>query len=88
MTTPQKVIYPQNFDISLIILAEIPVDEAKLSISRALSESKTIHSFVSLRSSTKGKYLSYTYNIDVESKEHLEKTYASLRDIPGLRFAL
>lgn len=86
--TQQQVIYPQNFDIKLIIAAEIPNEEAKRNISQALSESKTVHSFVNIRSSGKGNYLSYCYNIDIESKEHLEKTYALLKQIPGLKFAL
>jgi putative lipoic acid-binding regulatory protein len=47
-----------------------------------------VHSFVNVRSSGKGNYLSYCYNIDIESKEHLERTYALLRTIPGLKFAL
>ena len=84
----KKVIYPQNFDIKLIIAAEIAMEEAKRNISQALSESQTVHSFVNVRSSTKGNYISYCYNIDIESKEHLERTYALLRTIPGLKFAL
>ena len=84
----QKVSYPQNFDIKLIIAAEIAMEDAKRNISQALSESRTVHSFVNVRSSGKGNYLSYCYNIDIESKEHLERTYALLRTIPGLKFAL
>ena len=84
----KKVIYPQNFDIKLIIAAEIEMEEAKRNISQALSESQTVHSFVNVRSSGKGNYLSYCYNIDIESKEHLERTYALLKTIPGLKFAL
>ena len=87
-TTNGKVNYPQNFDIKLIIAAEIAMKEAKRNISQALSESRTVHSFVNVRSSGKGNYLSYCYNIDIESKEHLERTYALLRTIPGLKFAL
>ena len=89
MLSEQKdIVYPQNFDIKLIIAAEIPQEEAKQHISHALNESQTVHSFVNVRSSNKGNYLSYCYNIDIESKEHLERTYALLRTIPGLKFAL
>jgi len=87
-TQGQQVNYPQNFDIKLIISAEIPMEDAKRYISQALNESRTVHSFVNVRSSGKGKYLSYCYNIDIESKTHLENTYALLRNIPGLQFAL
>ena len=89
MTEPQQtVIYPQNFDIKLIISAEIPIEEAKRNISQALSQSQAVHSFVNVRSSGNGNYISYCYNIDIESKEHLERTYALLKQIPGLKFAL
>ena len=86
--TEEKLQFPQNFDIKLIISAEFPIEEAKRNISQTLSESKTVHSFVNVRSSGKGNYISYCYNIDVESKEHLERTYALLKQIPGLKFAL
>ena len=86
--TEKKVEYPQNFDIKLIIAADIALEEAKQNISKARSEAKTVHSFVNVRSSGKGNYLSYCYNIDIESKEHLERTYALFRTIPGLKFAL
>ena len=86
--TEEKLQFPQNFDIKLIISAEFPIEEAKRNISQTLSESKTAHSFVNVRSSGKGNYISYCYNIDVESKEHLERTYALLKQIPGLKFAL
>ena len=67
MTDTQKqVLYPQNFDIKLIIAAEIPIEEAKQNISQALNESQTVHSFVNVRSSGKGNYFSYCYNIDIE----------------------
>lgn len=89
MTTQQETVdYPQNFDIKLIISAEIAMDDAKRNISHALSESKTVHSFVNVRSSGKGNYISYCYNIDIESKEHLERTYTLLKALPGLKFAL
>ena len=88
MSAQQKLIYPQNFDIKLIVSAEISHEETKRNISQALSESKTVHSFVCVRSSGKGNYMSYCYNIDIESKEHLERTYALLKQIPGLKFAI
>ena len=91
MTTQEaeeKIQFPQNFDIKLIVTAEIPTEETKRNISQALSEGRTVHSFVNVRSSGKGNYLSYCYNVDIESKEHLEKTYALLKQIPGLKFAL
>jgi len=84
----QQLTYPKNFDIKLIISAEIPIEDAKRNISQAFNEGQTVHSFVNVRSSGKGNYFSYCYNIDIESQAHLESVYAILRNVPGLKFAL
>jgi putative lipoic acid-binding regulatory protein len=84
----QQLTYPQNFDIKLIISAEISIEDAKRNISQAFNEGQTVHSFVNVRSSGKGNYFSYCYNIDIESQAHLESVYAILKNVPGLKFAL
>lgn len=53
-----------------------------------MSRCKVVHSFVSVSASAKGSYYSYCYNIDIDSKEHLDHTYEMLRELPGLKFAL
>ena len=83
-----EIQYPQNFDIKLIISAEIPTDETKKSIAKVFTQYKVVFSFVNVRASAKGNYLSYAYNIDIDSREQMEQTYAALKDVPGLKFAL
>ena len=83
-----KIEYPQNFDIKLVVAASYPQDGTKQAINRILSECKVVHNFVNVRASTKGNYLSYAYNIDIESKEQLDQTYQALTQVPGLKFAL
>ena len=91
MTEPEvkeKLIFPQNFDIKVIVAASVPVDESKASISQAFSKCKVVHSFVSVRSSTKGNYITYTYNIDLDSQEQMNAVYDALKQVPGIKFAL
>ena len=88
MTKEAKIEYPQNFDIKLVVAASYPQYDTKQAISRILSECKVVHNFVNVRASTKGNYLSYAYNIDIESKEQLDQTYQALTQVPGLKFAL
>lgn len=83
-----QVEYPQNFDIKIVIVSKISMEEAKRNISSVFDRCHVVHSFVDVRSSAKGNYYSYCYNIDIESKEHLERTYKSLRSLPGLKFAI
>ena len=89
MTEPEeKLIFPQNFDIKVIVAASVPVDESKASISQAFSKCKVVHSFVSVRSSTKGNYSTYTYNIDLDSQEQMNAVYDALKQVSGIKFAL
>lgn len=84
----EKLIFPQNFDIKVIVAASMPVEESKVNIGRVFSECKAVHSFVSVRSSNKGNYITYTYNIDIESQEQMNAVYDALKQVPEIKFAL
>ena len=84
----EKIQFPQNFDIKVIVAASIPVEESKANISRVFSECKAVHSFVSVRSSAKGNYITYTYNIDIESQAQMNAVYDALKQVPAIKFAL
>lgn len=88
MGQTQKLIFPQNFDIKVIVAASVPIDETKTNLSRVFSDCKTVHSFVSARSSAKGNYITYTYNIDLDSQEQMNAVYDALQKVPGIKFAL
>ena len=85
---PEKLIFPQNFDIKVIVAAMVPIEECKANISRVFSECKTVHSFVSARASAKGNYITYTYNIDLDSQEQMNAVYDGLKSVPEIKFAL
>ena len=85
---PEKLIFPQNFDIKVIVAAMVPIEESKANISRVFSECKTVHSFVSARASAKGNYITNTYNIDLDSQEQMNAVYDGLKSVPEIKFAL
>lgn len=85
---PEKIIFPQNFDIKVIVAATVPIEESKANISRVFSDCKTVHSFVSARTSAKGNYITYTYNIDLDSQAQMNAVYQALKHIPEIKFAL
>ena len=84
----QRVIFPQNFDIKVIVSASVPIEESKKSLSQVFSQCKVVHSFVSTRASAKGSYITYTYNIDLDSQEQMNLVYDALKQVPGIKFAL
>ena len=84
----EKLIFPQNFDIKVIVAAVIPIEESKANISRVFSTCRCVHSFVSAQASAKGTYITYTYNIDLESQEQMNAVYDGLKTVPEIKFAL
>ena len=84
----EKLLFPQNFDIKVIVAATVPIEESKANISRVFNDCKTVHSFVSARASAKGNYITYTYNIDLDSQEQMNAVYDSLKNVPEIKFAL
>jgi len=84
----EKLLFPQNFDIKVIIAALIPIEESKANISRIFSECKAVHHFLSARASAKGNYITYTYNIDLDSQEQMNAVYDGLKQVPEIKFAL
>ena len=84
----EKLLFPQNFDIKVIVAASISIEESKANISRVFSECKAVHSFVSARASSKGNYITYTYNIDLDSQEQMNAVYNALKQVPEIKFAL
>jgi len=88
MTDSKQIIFPQNFDIKVIVAATVPIEESKANISRVFGDCQTVHSFVSARASAKGNYITYTYNIDLESQEQMNTVYDGLKSVPEIKFAL
>ena len=89
MTEPEeKLLFPQNFDIKVIVAATVPIEESKANISRVFNDCKTVHNFVSARASAKGNYITYTYNIDLDSQEQMNAVYDRLKNVPEIKFAL
>ena len=84
----KNIPFPQNFDIKVIVSAEVTIDESKANISRVFSECNVINSFVNIRTSGKGNYISYCYNIDIESHEKMNSVYEALKQVPKIKFAL
>ena len=84
----EKLLFPQNFDIKVIVAACIPIEESKANISRIFSECQTVHSFANARASAKGNYITYTYNIDLDSQAQMNAVYDSLKNVPEIKFAL
>lgn len=87
-TFGDSVKYPVKFDLKAIIDAGIKEDESIASIEAVLKNNKVPFENWRQKSSSGGKYISYTVSVEIESQAQLEKLYKELKSVPGLKFAL
>src|SRR5210317_791910 len=82
-----SVRYPVKFDLKAIIDASIKAEISIASLEAVLKENKVPFENWRQKSSSGGKYTSYTVSIEVQSQEILDKLYKDLKTVKGLKFA-
>jgi putative lipoic acid-binding regulatory protein len=87
-TFGDSVKYPVQFDLKAIIDAGIAEEESIASLEVVLKKNKVPFENWRQKSSSGGKYISYTVSVEIKSQKQLEKVYKELKTIPGLKFAL
>jgi len=87
-TFGESVNYPVKFDLKAIIDAKIKPEDSMKAMEKLFNEFKVTYSGWRQRSSSGGKYISYTVSVDIESQKQLDDLYTALKKIPGLKFAL
>ena len=88
LESKEKIIFPVNYDLKIILVANDLHNENKAMIEQVLV--KLGISFLNWRhkDSGKGKYTSYTVHVRIVSEEIMKKLYLELRSIPGFKMAI
>jgi putative lipoic acid-binding regulatory protein len=84
----QSVNYPVKFDLKAIIDAKINAKDSISAMEALFNRHKVPFSDWKQKSSSGGKYISYTVSIEIRSQKELEDVYAELKKVKGLKFAL
>ncbi len=84
----EKIRYPINFDLKVIMDKKKTDEENIASLEGLLKKSNIPYSDFRKKQSSKGTYTSYTVNITMNSQDILEKFYADLKIIPGVIYAI
>ncbi len=84
----ESVNYPVNFDLKAIIDAGIEMDISKKSMEALFDKFKVPFHDWRTKSSSGGKYISYTVSVEIDSKKTLDDLYNDLKKLPGMKFAL
>ena len=84
----QSVNYPVKFDLKAIIDASIKPEDSIAALEKLLKKHEVPFSDWRQKSSSGGKYISYTVSVDIASHQQLEQLYTELKTVKGLKFAL
>ena len=87
-TFGESVNYPVKFDLKAIIDASIKAEDSISALEMKLNEFKVPFENWRQKSSSGGKYISYTVSVEIQSHKQLEDLYTELKTVPGLKFAL
>lgn len=80
--------FPATFQLKVVMVATSTDDENKNKISSLLGSLKIVNNYINSKSSSKGTYISYHYNVTLISKSQMETMYQQLKSVPGLKFAI
>ncbi len=84
----QSVNYPVKFDLKAIINASIKPEDSIAAMEKLFKKYEVPFADWRQRSSSGGKYISYTVSVDIANHQQLEQLYKELKAIKGLKFAL
>ncbi len=84
----QKVIYPVSFEMKSVMVFSNNDSDNKEKLEQVFVKQKVAYTYVSKKASSKGAYMSYTYNVTLTSKKQLDALYRALKKVKGLKFAL
>jgi putative lipoic acid-binding regulatory protein len=84
----QKVKYPVTYNLKAVMDGTRFDDDNKQDIVNVFKELQIVYSYLDKKVSSKGTYVSFTYQITINDKNQLYKMYEGLRAIKSLKFAL
>lgn len=84
----EKIKFPVNYDLKIILLANGRHDDNKAMIEQVLVNLGI--SFLNWRhvESSKGNYTSYTVHVRISNEEIMKNLYLELRSVPGFKMAI
>lgn len=83
-----KIEFPVSFVLKAVMNTTLSDKVNKDNLEEVLKNLKVKSSFIDSKKSSKGTYISYHYNVKLEDKPQLDKLYADLKMVDGLKFAL
>lgn len=83
-----KIEFPVTFNLKAVLSNNVAESNHMLSLKQVFDNLNVTNSYIDKKRSGKGTYTSYNYKVTLVDKAQLEKLYADLKEVPGLKFAL
>ena len=83
-----EIIFPVNYELKAVFDNQFNDSDNKKQLETLFEQLKIKNVFKGNKVSSKGTYISYSYQVTIANKPLLEKLYLHLKQIPGLKTAL
>ncbi len=86
--TKGKLEFPVNFNLKVVMELNDKPELMQDDIENLLDSLHIEHVFDSLKTSNKGNFLSYTFQVTLLGQLQMSNMYDALKNLPGIKFAL
>lgn len=84
----EELQYPVTFELKAVFDARFDDTENKKHLEGLFSKQMIPFDFLGKKTSSKGTYTSYSYQVTISDKALMESLYDGLKQVPGLKTAL
>lgn len=84
----EPISYPVTYDLKAVMEGTMETEKSKSLISEILTRHKLKFHYKSKKHSSKGSYVSFTFQVTIGSQQQLQEVYNDLKRLEGLKFAV
>ena len=83
-----EIKFPVTFEIKAVMESSSSDNDNNKKLTDVFKSLAINYSYINNKKSSKGTYVSYNYKVTFNDKLQMEKLYADLKNVPGLKLAL
>lgn len=84
----EKLKFPVSYRLKAVLEASLGEEADRQNLETVFESVQVPYTFYDFKLSTKGKYISYTYQVTLQNKSQMLDLYDKLKGVEGLKFAL
>jgi putative lipoic acid-binding regulatory protein len=86
--TQGELQFPVTYELKVVFDAHSDDTEIKKRLEAIFKQLRISHAFSGIKTSSKGSYRSYSYQVSIVDKTMMDNLYTELKSVPGLKTAL